>query len=164
MPQLDSTTFAPQIFWLIITFLALYLLMRWVALPRVAATLEARRTRIDGDLAQAADLKAQAETALAEYQKALAMARAEAQSTLRETSESMAAEAAERQRQLSATLAEHIAAAEGRIAEAKQQALSEVRGIAVDVARSVTEKLIGRAPDAAPVRAAVDRVLAGRSR
>jgi F-type H+-transporting ATPase subunit b len=163
MPQLDPSTFVPQLFWLTVSFIVLYGLMRWLALPRVAAALEARRRQMDGDLAGAAEFKAQAEAALAAYEKALTTARAEAQATLRETSERLAAEAAERQRQLAATLAEQIAAAEQRIADAKQQALGEVRGIAVDVARSLTEKLIGAVPEPGPVGAAVDRVMAARS-
>ena len=32
MPQLDVTTFVPQLFWLAVSFLVLYLLMRLVAL------------------------------------------------------------------------------------------------------------------------------------
>jgi len=163
MPQLDPTTFVPQLFWLAISFIVLYGLMRWLALPRVAAALDARRRQIDGDLSRAAELKIEAEAALAAYQKALSEARAEAQATLRETSEKLAADAAERQRQLAATLGEQIAAAEKRIAAAKEAALGEVRGIAIDVARSVTEKLIGVPADPGPVGAAVDRMLAKRS-
>jgi F-type H+-transporting ATPase subunit b len=75
----------------------------------------------------------------------------------------MAAEAAERQRQLALTLAQQIAAAERSIAVAKEQALVEIRGVAVDVGRSVVEKLTGSAPDAARMEAAVDGALAGRA-
>jgi F-type H+-transporting ATPase subunit b len=162
MPQLDPSTFLPQLFWLAVSFIVLYALMRWLAMPRVAAALDARRRRLDGDLSRAAELKAQAAAALAAYEKALAEARAEAQATLRETGERLAAEAAERQHELAATLAEQIAAAERRIAGAKEAALGEVRGIAVDVARSVAEKLTGSTPDPGPVGAAVDRVMAER--
>ena len=52
----------------------------------------------------------------------------------------MAAQAAERQRQLAATLAQQVAAAELRIAAGKDEALVEIRGIAVDVGRAVVEK------------------------
>src|SRR5580700_7294456 len=159
MPQLDPSTFVPQLFWLAVSFIVLYGLMRWLAMPKLAAALENRRRHIDGDLSRAAELKAQAEAALAAYEKAMAEARAEAQAALRETGERLAADAAERQRQLGESLAGQIAAAERRIADAKQQALGEVRGIAIDVARSVAEKLTGSLPEASAVSAAVDRVL-----
>src|SRR6185437_3685782 len=137
MPQLEFSTFLPQLVWLAITFVLLYLLMAWIGLPRVGGIIEVRRRRIDDDLARAAQLKSEAEGVMAAYQQALATARAEAQSAVKETTDRLAAEAAERQRQLSEALAEQTVTAERRIAAAKQQALAEMRGIAVDVGRSV---------------------------
>jgi F-type H+-transporting ATPase subunit b len=160
MPQLDFATFPTQLFWLAVTFIILYMLMKWVALPQVAAMIKARRDRLDADLARAEQLKAEAESVLAAYQQTLASARAQAQAAVKETSDRLAAEAAERQRQLSESLAQRIAAAERDIAAAKQQALGELHDIAVEVARSVTEKLTGKAADAGSVTAAVDRAMA----
>ncbi|HTW53966.1 MAG TPA: F0F1 ATP synthase subunit B' [Stellaceae bacterium] len=162
MPQLDATTFPAQLFWLAVTFIVLYGLMRWLALPRVERVITGRREHLNGDLARAADLKAEAEAALAAYQKTLAGARAAAQTTLRETADRLAAEAAERQQRLSATLAEQIEAAERRIAAMKEEALAEVRGIATDVGGAVVEKLTGAAADPAQLAAAVDHA-AGRA-
>jgi F-type H+-transporting ATPase subunit b len=163
MPQLEVSTFLPQLVWLAITFVLLYLLMARVGLPRVGGIIEARRRRIDDDLARAAQLKSEAEAVMAAYQQALAAARAEAQSAVKETTDRLAAEAAERQRQLGETLAQHTAAAERQIAAAKQQALAELHGIAVDVGRSITEKVTGSAPDAPSLAAAVDRAMAERA-
>jgi F-type H+-transporting ATPase subunit b len=156
MPQLDFTTFAPQLFWLAVSFVVLYGLMRWLALPRVEQVLAGRREHLAGDLTRAADLKTEAEAALAAYQKTLADARAAAQATLRETTEKLAAEAAARQQELSATLAAQVAAAEARIAAMKEQALADVRGIATEVGGAVVEKLIGATADAAKLRTAVE--------
>ena len=163
MPQLDVSTFVPQLFWLAVTFGLLLLLMARVGLPRVGGLIEARRRRVDEDLARAAQLKTEAEAALAAYQEALAKARAEAQAAVKETTDRMAAEAAERQRQLSESLARQTAEAEQQIATAKQRALSEMPEIATEVARSVAEKLIGSAADTASVAAAVDRAIAARA-
>src|SRR5260370_14912216 len=157
MPQLDISTFAPQLFWLAVISVALYSVMKSVALPQVGRAIEARRQRREDDLGRAARMRAEAEAASAAYQKTMATARAEAQATLREIGERMAAEAAERQRQLSATLAGQIAEAERRIAEGKDQALAEIRGVAVDVGWAVVEKLTGSAPDAARLPQAGDR-------
>ena len=163
MPQLDISTFTPQLVWLAIWFVVLYLLMAKLALPRIARAIEARRRRREDDLARAAQLKAEADEASAAYQKTLAEARAQAQATIKETSDRLAADAAKQQRALAATLAEQIEAAERRIAATKEQALAEVRGIAVDVGRSVVEKLTGTVPDAAKMAAAVDSSLSGRA-
>lgn len=163
MPQLDYHTFVPQLVWLAVTFVVLYILMSWLALPKVKAAIEGRRHHLDNDLQRAAALKEEAEAALAAYQTTLAEARASAQDTLRRTGEKLAAEAAERQRQLAATLAEQIEAAEARIAAGKEQALADIRGIAAEVGGAVVEKLTGAAPDAAAMTSAVRRALNGRA-
>jgi len=153
MPQLDVSTFAPQLVWLAITFIVLYLLMAKLGLPRVSAILDARRKRQDDDLARAAEMKAEAEAAIAAYQKTMADARAEAQATIRARTEQFAAEA----------LGEQTRAAEREIAAAKERAFAEIRNVAVDVARSVTEKLTGSAADEAKLIPAVDRAMAERT-
>jgi F-type H+-transporting ATPase subunit b len=163
MPQLDVETFPSQMFWLAVTFILLYLLMSRVGLPRLSAAIEARRQRREDDLARAAQLKAEAEAANAAFQRAMAEARAQAQAAIKETTDRLAAEAAERQRATAAALAQQIDEAERRIAAAKQQALAEVRGIAVEVGRSVVEKLTGAAPSNVSLTAAVDNVLTGRA-
>ena len=163
MPQLDFATFPSQLFWLLVTFAVLYGLMKWLALPRIGAAIDARRNRIDTDLGQAEQLRSEAETVLAAYQKGLADARAQAQATLRAAVEQASAEAAERQRKFAAELAAEAEAAEQQIAAAKERALADIRGVAVEVAGSVGEKLVGAAPDAAALAAAVDRALKERA-
>jgi F-type H+-transporting ATPase subunit b len=163
MPQLEVSTFVPQLVWLAITFCLLYVLMARIGLPRVGGIIEARRRRIDDDLDRAAQLKSEAETVMAAYQQTLATARAEAQAAVKETTDRLAAEAAERQRQLSQTLAEQTAAAERQIVAAKQRALSEMHDIAIEVGRSITEKVSGSAPDTSSLAAAVDRAMAERA-
>ena len=163
MPQLDVSTFAPQLVWLAITFVVLYLLMAKLGLPRVSAILDARRKQQDDDLARASELKAEAEAALAAYQKTIADARAEAQATIRERTERFAAEAAEQQRQLAQALGEQTKAAEREIAAAKERAFAEIRNVAIDVARSVTEKLTGSAAEESKLIPAVDRAMAERA-
>jgi F-type H+-transporting ATPase subunit b len=162
MPQLDFSTFLPQLFWLLVTFVVLYVLMKRLALPRVGAAIEARRTQLEDDLGQAGAMKAQAEAALAAYEKSLSDARTQAQTTLRLTLERVGAEAAERQRQFAALLAAETAAAEREIAQAQARAMAEIRGVAIDVARSITEKLVGAAADDRALGEAVDRTMAER--
>jgi F-type H+-transporting ATPase subunit b len=160
MPQLDFSTFPMQLFWLAVTFITLYVLMKWLVLPQVAAMIKTRRDQLDTDLARAEQLKAEAETVLAAYQQSLAAARAEAQAAVKESTDRLAAEAAERQRRLGEALARQTAAAEAEIVAAKQRALAELHEVAIEVGRSITERITGSAPDAGTLAAAVDRALA----
>ncbi len=159
MPQLDPTTFATQIFWLVITFGALYAILSRVALPRVADILAMRRKKIDGDLDAAATLKSEAESVLKAYEKAMADARAQAQATLRQAAEDLAADAATKNAALSERLNREIKAAEERIAAAKNRAVDQISEIAGAAAGQATARLIGRAPDANAVRAAVEAAI-----
>ncbi len=163
MPQLDFATFPSQVFWLAVIFVLLYLLMSRVALPRVSAMIDARKARIEGDLEQAAQMKAEAEAVMAAYERSLADARAQAQATLKEAMDRFSAEAAERQRKAAETLAVQTAAAEKRIADAKAEALRGLRAVAIDVARTATQRLVGVDIDEGSAAAAVDRVMRERA-
>ena len=74
-----------------------------------------------------------------------------------------AAEAAERQRQVATALSEQTKSAEQQIAAAKERALADIRNVAVETARSISEKLTGAAADETKLGPAVDRAMAERA-
>jgi len=160
-PPFQKDTFASQIVWLVITFVALYLLISRIAVPRIGGILEERTKHIEGDLAAAQRLKAESEAALAAYEKSLADARNRAQTIAGETRDKLHAQAEERRKALEAELNVKLAEAEKQIADTKAAAMSNVRGIAVDAAAAIVERLIGTAPAAPAVAAAVDDALKG---
>jgi F-type H+-transporting ATPase subunit b len=143
MPQFDVTYFAPQLVWLAITFVVLLLLMWRLALPKVGAVVVMREERVQGNLKKAEQLKAEAEGTLADYNKALAEARAAAQAEHSRAAQAIAAETAKREETFGQRLAEQSGAAEKRIAAAKTEALASVRQIAGDLAQSMARKLVG---------------------
>ena len=163
MPQLDLATFPPQLIWLAITFIVLYMVMRAVGLPRVGDVIAARRARIEGDLEKAAQLKNETEAVIAAYEKALTEARMQAQITLRETTEQLNAQSAERKRKVVEELGRETAAAERRIHAAKQQAFGSLRDIAIEATREAAQKLTGVALDGTRAANAVELALRERS-
>ncbi len=158
-PPFQSQTYPSQLFWLAVTFIALYLLMARVALPRIGAILEKRRQHIADDLADAQRLKADSEAALAAYEKALADARGHAQAIAAETHQKLAAEAEERRKTLEAQLHEKLAEAEKTIAATKSAAMANVRDIAIEAAGAIVERLLGSAPPKNALGSAVDEAL-----
>ncbi|HEX9809553.1 MAG TPA: F0F1 ATP synthase subunit B', partial [Alphaproteobacteria bacterium] len=120
MPQLDTTTFVPQLVWLAITFIALYLILGRRLLPRIAEILESRQDKIAHDLAGAETAKAEAEEALATYDAGLAKARAEAQALHAKALEDAARETARALDEQAADLTREGDAAEGAIDAAKR--------------------------------------------
>jgi F-type H+-transporting ATPase subunit b len=153
-PPFDKQTFPSQLLWLTVTFVALYLLMSRIALPRIDSILERRAQRISGDLAEASRLKGLSDAAIAAYEKSLAEARARAQALLNDSRQRQAAEAEAARKALDATLNARIAEAESRIAETKSAAMVNVRGIATEAAAAIVERLIGVAPASREVVAA----------
>jgi F-type H+-transporting ATPase subunit b len=164
MPQFDPASFAPQLVWLGITFLALYLLMSKLIIPRVSGILAQREDRIDGNLQRAETLKEEAAQVLAAYQKAIADARAQAQSALAKAAADIAAETAAREAEFAKKMADQTAAAEAGIRAAKTKALADVRGIAAEVAALMAGKVIGASVDSGAVAQAVDGVMKERVR
>jgi F-type H+-transporting ATPase subunit b len=159
MPQLDPSTFAPQLFWLVVTFVLLYLAMWKIALPKIGSILQDRQERIDDDLEKAEKLKKDAEAVRAAYEKTVAEGRNKAQETIRSASEKMAAEAAAQHATLTEKLNAQTSEAETRINAAKEQALANIRTVATEVTQAAAAKLIGRDISEADAEKAVASIL-----
>ena len=158
LPQLDPTWWPSQLFWLAVTFGALYWFLAGKALPALSVAIEERRDRIADDLDQAAEFKQQAEDAESAYNKALNDARAKAQGIAGETRAEMDAEIAREQADTDAGLDQQLAAAEARITKMKNDAAVKVREAASDTTRAVVETLIDEAPTDEAVAKAIAEV------
>ena len=159
-PPFASETYASQLLWFAIAFGLLYYVMSRLALPRVAAVMENRSTRIAGDLAEAERLRAESEAAGAAYEKSLNDARTRAKAIAQEMREALTAESDARRKAIEAELQDRIKASEETIATRTADAMASVRGIAADTASAIVERLTGQAPDRRAVEAALDRTLA----
>lgn len=156
MPQLDATTYPSQIFWLVVMFAVLFILMTKVALPRVGEVIEARQQKIAADLERAETLKQEVEQLSADYDKALADARAKAQAEIQKAQDKIKADHDKKQAKIDADIAQRTDEAEARIESARKAAMDELRTVAEDTATAVVEKLTGTAPDKAAVKKAVE--------
>jgi F-type H+-transporting ATPase subunit b len=155
MPQLNPLDWAPQLIWLAITFGILYLLMKWVALPKIGSVIEARQARIAGDLEAADKLRRQTEEAIAAYEQALAEAKARAHGIAQEARNKLKDEVAAERSALERDLAVKSAEAEARIHQAKVSALKDVNTVASETAAEIVRRLIGVAPSQPESSAAV---------
>ena len=155
MPQFDPTFWVPQLFWLAIVSVVLFVVMWRVALPRVDAVFTDRQGRVSGNLERAEALKLEAESTLAAYHKAMADARASAQTEHARAAAVIAAETAKREDTFGKKLGDQATAAEQRIAGAKAEALKQVEPMAADLVLSISEKLIGARLGADTAAAAV---------
>lgn len=156
MPQLDFATFDNQIFWLVLTLLAIYFVLTKIALPRISSVIAERQGTLTNDLAAAEDLKRQAVEAEEAYNTALANARAEASKIAQETREEIQAQLQVEIDKADAQISARAAEGEARIAEIEAGAIATAEEVARDVAAEIVRALApGQDVDAAAVAAAV---------
>ncbi|MBC8050058.1 MAG: F0F1 ATP synthase subunit B' [Chitinophagales bacterium] len=160
MPQLNIGDFAPQLIWLAIVFVALYLAMANIALPRIGEVIDERNARINGDIAAAQSLKAQTEAAINAYEQALADARARGAVIVGKTRDDLSAKMAADRSALDRDIAAKNAEAEARILALKADSVEKVQVIARDAASAVIEKILGSAAAKTDVDAALASVAA----
>ena len=159
MPQFDPSTFASQIFWLVVTFAALYWVVAKLAVPRVGQVLEQRARVIQDDLDRAMQLKGETDAALAAYESAMSAARGQAGDHMRAMLADVKAVADKRTEEISASVAKQVAEAEARIGKAKQDALASMKTLAGESAAAIVAKLTGLDPDGGAVATAVAAAL-----
>jgi F-type H+-transporting ATPase subunit b len=160
-PPFQANTFASQLVSLTIAFVALYLIVSRIVLPRVGSLLDERQKAIEGDVTEAQRLKEDSDTALKAYETELAAARARAQAISAETREKLNAASEVERKLLEDRLSHKLADAEKTIASTREAAMRNVRGIAADAAAAIVQRLTGVLPDGKSVDSAVDASLKG---
>jgi F-type H+-transporting ATPase subunit b len=154
-PPFNPATFAPQLFWLALTFGTLYFVLSRKALPRIADVLEERANRIQRDLDAAERLKGETDKAIATYEQALNDAKMSASGIAKETRAKLAADVEREKAAVDVQMNAKIAQAETRIAATKSKALASVNEIAASTAAAIVGKLIGQDATADEVKRAL---------
>jgi F-type H+-transporting ATPase subunit b len=162
MPQLDVSTFLPQLVWLAITFIGLYVLMTALVLPRIGRVLAERTDRIEGTLVRAQALRAEAEAARDSDDSAPSAARAKAHDEVVRVMERAKADTNSRLEAQAHALAAKAREAEANVERAKDRALAGINEAAAEIAKAAAEKLLGAPVDAGAAQAAVAGVRKGK--
>jgi F-type H+-transporting ATPase subunit b len=160
-PPFQKDTFASQLVSLAVAFVALYLIVSRIALPRVGSLLDERQDVIEGDLAEAQKLKDESDAALKAYENELAAARARAHAISAETREKLNAASDAERKTLEERLTLKLLEAEKTIATTREAAMSNVRSIAAEAAAAIVQRLTGVIPDGKTIDRAVETSLKG---
>lgn len=154
-PPFDPHTFAPTIFWLVVTFGILYLLLARTALPRVEGILRMRASKIAEDLAAARKMRREAEEAAEAYERTLTEARMRSQTLANETRAKVKLEQEAKRAEINLELESRLRTAEVQIAETKAEAMSHVGRIATETATAIVEHFTGKPADPQAVASAI---------
>ncbi len=158
MPQLQPADFSPQLIWLAITFLLLYVGLSRLALPRVEQVLGVRKARIGGDIEKARVAQAQSEKVMARYEADIASAKSKGQARIRSSREALDRELGDKRAELDRQIAARGSEAEGAIAALVQRAAGEMEAATADVVSDILKQLAGIEATAEEVHAALRQI------
>lgn len=155
LPQLDSSSFPNQLFWLVVTFAAMYLVVSKVVTPSVSRVLDAREATIADAIAKAEAFKHHAEQTKGEFEAGSSTAHSKAAELLAAAQAEASANHSKAMAKLNATLEKQSAKADAALQESLAAAKKDLDSAAADLARAIAEKLLGNKVDEASVKAAL---------
>jgi F-type H+-transporting ATPase subunit b len=147
MPQLDFSTFPSQIFWLLVIFAGLYIVMAYMALPRLAQIIEDREDRINNDLNKARELQKEAEFVEVEYRKIEAEAKAKAKAIIDDIKHQIEHDIKASQEKLIKELEEDISKADARIRAAYAESMANIESVVRTLTAQTFSQITGEKID-----------------
>jgi F-type H+-transporting ATPase subunit b len=148
-----------EMLWAFVFFALLFFLMRFVLVPPLQRALAAREDKIRGDLDAADRAKDELGIVRADYDAALAGARAEANQLIEQARAEADAHRAQLQAAADAEIAQLRQQAQAEIAAARAQALASVRNDVVDLAVGAASAVVERPVDRSSSVAVVEQAL-----
>ena len=161
MPQLNFDSYGSQIFWLVVSLVVLFFVLKTIALPQIASGLEERSDAIEDDLDRAAEFRKKAEEAEAAYDAALLDARAKAQEIAQATRDDIQKDVDAAIAKADAEIAARAAEGEKRISEIQASALEAVEAVANDTAEAIVSAVAPDLADSAAIKSAVAGAIKG---
>jgi F-type H+-transporting ATPase subunit b len=149
------------IFWTIVTFLIVFVILRWKAWGPILSLVEEREKQIASSIEAAKRERAEAEKLLAEQKTAIAEARRDAQEMLRRNQQEVEKFREELMAKSRKEADEFKASAHREIEEQKTKAIAEVKAMAVDLAMDVAGKLLNERMDDTKHRALAEQFVQG---
>jgi F-type H+-transporting ATPase subunit b len=131
------------LFWVLVAFVAFLALLLYYKVPAIVAkALDDRADAIRKELDEARKLREEAQSLLSDYQRKAREAETEAQSIIEQAKLEAEALAADSRKALVESLERRSKVAEGKIARAESQAVSEVRSAAVETALAAAREIL----------------------
>ena len=153
-----------EMFWAAIFFIALWILMKYVLLPRITSVMDARTEKIRADQAAAEAAETERTTKLEQYEAARAGARSEAVGVLEAARSEGDAVRREQIAAAEADVAATTAAAAADVAAAKDRARQELSGSITDSADGAAEAVVQKTIDRSAQTQLVEDYLNGAGR
>lgn len=141
MPQLDPYWVLSQAFWLLLSFITLYVVLTKKGLPRLDSLISSRKNKMAEDLQVAEDARKQSEAIEQQNQAQIKSARARASEIVSEILKESDALAAQRHADLDKVLQRKMAEAQTAIDKAKREVMERVIPVSADLTEAVLKKV-----------------------
>ena len=158
MPQLDPEFWAAQIFWLILIFSILYITIWKIFLPRVAISIENRKSRIINDLNETEKLKENAEKKLSEYNEIIEGAKNDAKKIIEESKKRLESSIENKKQKFDQEIEKELSDTYGEIKSLKKISVVSINKIAKEISVEIISKIIGTEVNMSNVSALVEEV------
>ena len=146
LPQMDISTFPSQLFWLIITFTALYLFMWKFVIPRLGTTIEERKDKISNDINDAENLNSEASKILENYDDKMNSASLESNEIVSSSKATMNEYLDKLKKDNEIKINVMITESEKKIHQQKQQSEQEIKKATIDTIKSIVSKYVETVP------------------
>lgn len=156
MPQLDFTTYGNQVFWLVAALVATFIIVRYIAIPRISAILKNRADARERNLQAAERMRREALESEERRNEAIARARQEASQIIEGSRSQIKASLEEATEKANAQIAEQTEKSAKKISEIKEGAAQRVAKDAQEIAKAMIGGIAPGKANGKEIKAAVE--------
>ena len=142
MPQLEITTFPSQIFWLVVSFLMLYLIMSRIIIPRISFVIKKRETEIKNNVHIAEQIYEDTKIINDEFEKIKKETQEEARTIINNLKEITSKKIIENTELLKKNLEKKLKKSEKEIFKKKNKALKNINKISLNISHEIIKKVL----------------------
>jgi len=141
MPQLEITTYPSQIFWLVVSFLILYLIMSRVIIPRISSVIKSRESEIKNNIHISEQMYKDTEIINNEYEETKKNIENEARGIINHLKETTSKKINNSTELLKKRLEQKLEKNEQEIINKKKKVLKEIKKISLNLSEEILKKL-----------------------
>ena len=156
MPQLNPEFWLSQIFWLTLIFVILYITIWKIFLPRIAVSIENRKSRVVNDLNEAQKLKENVETKIKEYNKIIEESKNEARKIIEENKKALDKDIENKKKKFYEEIEKELLVVEKEIKNLKKTSISSINKIAGEIAGEMLKLIVGTTVNSSNLNAIVE--------
>ena len=141
MPQLDFSTYIPQIFWVISIFVCFLFVMDKILLPKITERIEERKSKYNDLISKAEAINNKALSSLQKYEEKLAAAKEKAHIQISKNEQELKEFIAQKEKELDEILQKKIVESKEIIQQERDDALSKINELSVSTAYTIIQHL-----------------------